>query len=453
MSETGSSTDSHAFLFIAHRQDTKAETGESNRHNELFIMRHSLISSLLLPLLAISCGSNLNSIGDTHFDDEGYLIRDSLQQPPMVLTQPSHIKFYVEVSGSMNGFFRANKATEFKTDVWEILNYYSSISEDVRVLTNDGSMGASLTLSAFQAKMNTGQFVSSASTKVPLMLQSIINDLDAESGEVAVLISDMKYSPVGQAAPDVLLAQYSTDISTIFGKSNLAVSLIGATSDYLDKTGKSSCDRSPYYFLVLGSAAQVGEMRNGISTLLDNRHHFVDNIETGFNYGVVRYDFGKSNKCEQLDNAPTFYAYEEPEDDDTCTIQLRLHLENYRWLIADEDVLRACFQAQPSYGSQISIGNVKIEVQNIIDKQLHREAVAIIDLKITDMPLECEVIEWSLTLPDSSLGYFSEFTEDATNEDDVSKSYSVGDFIRGMFYGGIVNQPLPPNYILVSKNN
>ena len=175
-------------------------------------MKRIPITSLLLSILFISCEGSLNSIGDEHFDSEGYLIRDSLQRPPLVLSPPSRMKFYVEVSGSMNGFFRANRATHFKADVWEILNYYSSFSDKVAILTNDGNQGASLQLADFKEKMNTGQFVSSSSTKVPIMQQSIINDLDAGAGEVAVLISDMKYSPVGEAAPAVLMAQYSTDI-------------------------------------------------------------------------------------------------------------------------------------------------------------------------------------------------------------------------------------------------
>lgn len=426
-------------------------------------MRRISITSLLFSvlflsitslLLFLSCGGNLNNIGDEHFDSDGYLLRDSLQQPPLVLSQPTKMKFYVEVSGSMNGFFRANRATHFKADVWEILNYYSSISDNVGILTNDGSKGASIKLADFQTKMNTGQFVTSASTKVPVMLQSIIDDLDAESGEVAVLISDMKYSPVGEAAPTVLMAQYSTDISKILANSNWALSLIGATSDYLDKSGNIVCERSPYYFLVIGCPEHVGEIRNGISTLLDNRNHFIDNIETGFEYGDVDYEVCPYDKCEQLDNEPTFYSYEEPDDGDTCTITLKFHLENYRWLIAKEEALRACFSANSLHHcSEIKVGKINLEVQNIIEKQLKRRAVATIELKVFNMLADADVIEWKLDLLDSHTGLLTEFLKDANDENDVSKSYSVSDFIHGMFYGGIVNEKLKSNYILITKNS
>ena len=410
--------------------------------------------SLLLSILFISCGGSLNSIGDKHFDSEGYSKRDSLKRPPLVLSLPSRMKFYVEVSGSMNGFFRANRATHFKADVWEILNYYSSFSDKVVILTNDGNQGASLQLADFKENMNTGQFLSSASTKVPVMLQSIINDLDAEAGEVAVLISDMKYSPVGEAAPAVLMAQYSTDISKILGNSNLAVSLIGATSDYLDRSGNIICEHSPYYFLVIGRSEEVGEIRNGISTLLDNRHHFVDNIETGFKYGAVNYEFGQYYKCEQLDGEPTFYSYEEPEDGDTCTITLKLNLENYRWLIANEDILRECFTVSSLHKcSEVHVGKIALEVENIMDKKLHRSAVATVELKISDLQLDADVIEWKLNLLDRFPGLFTDYLDGATDENDVMKSYSVSDFIHGMFYGGIVNETLPPNYILITKNS
>ena len=195
--------------------------------------------------LVSSCG-DINTVGDSHFNADGTL-PDSVDTLSLKPSAPTKVKFYVEVSGSMNGFFRANKTTNFKKDVWQILSYYSAIAPDVTILTNDGNVGSSYPQAQFQTLMNTGAFVSSASTKVPLMLESIFNNLNTEEGEVAVLISDMKYSPVGLAAPEVLLSTYSTDISNILGKKDKAVCLIGAISDYLDKEGKVMTDKSPYY--------------------------------------------------------------------------------------------------------------------------------------------------------------------------------------------------------------
>lgn len=400
-----------------------------------------------------SCGSNMNSIGDPHFDSEGHLIVDSTATQVMELQKPSRIKFFVEVSGSMNGFFRPNRPTHFKADVWTVLSYFSAIAPDITILTNDGNQGASIKQQDFQTMLNTGQFISSASTKVPVMLQSIINGLDADAGEVAVLISDMKYSPVGNAAPAVLMTQYSTDVSKILGAYGKAVSLICATSDYVDRSGNTVCERSPYYFLLLGKQECVAEIRNCISTLLDHKNHFVDNIESGFDYGGVNYSFGISDLCEQLDDEPTFYNYEEANDEDTCTIKIKMQLENYRWILANKEVFEQCFTAKALHGSEVSVGDVEINVQNTNNRVLDRQATATIKLKVFNMPMDNDVVEWQLQLPDLNIALLNEFLDGATNENDVSKSYSVEDFIRGMFYGGVVNCELKPNYILVTKNS
>jgi hypothetical protein len=304
--------------------------------------------------------------------------------------------------------------------------------------------------------MNTGAFISTASTKVPLMLQTIIDNLDTNSNEVAVLVSDMKYSPVGAAAPEVLLTQYSTDISKILGKFGKAVSLICATSDYLDREGRIICDRSPYYFLLLGNPEQVAPLRNEISTLLLNRGHFIDNIESGFDYGKTNYSFGVVNKCEQPeDSVPTFINYEDEEDGDTCTINLNINLENYRWLVSNKDVFQKSFVISTIYGSNVSVDNVTVDAQNITgsSKILKRKSVASVSIKLFNMKTDSEVIEWKLDLPDTDYTLFNEFFIDATDENDPSKSYSVIDFLKGIFYGGVVNKELGSNYILVSKNN
>ena len=404
--------------------------------------------------LLVQSGSEVNTNMDGHFTKDGYLLTDTTDVA-FKRSLPSALKFFVEVSGSMNGFFRANKPTQFKSDVWNVLNSFSALAPNVTILTNDGSKGATLPLNDFRTNMNTGTFVSSASTKVPLMLQTIIDYLDTESDEVAVLISDMKYSPVGAAAPSVLMSQYTTDINGIIGRFGNAISVIGATSNYLDKEGNEISDRSPYYFVILGNQENVAEIRNYISLLLNKRSHLVDNIESGFNYGHPEYSFGISNKCFQLDKEPTFLGYEEADDVDTCTIKLKVPLENYRWIMADEDVFRDAFKVKPLYGSSVNVGIINIDVKDITgtDKQLNRQATATIDLKIFNMPTDSEVLEWNLELPVTNYALFNEFFEEADDENDPNKSYSVLDFLTGVFQGGVVTHDMKPNYILISKNN
>lgn len=86
-------------------------------------------------LCFVSCSSPINSINDPHFEENGIYL-DSLGTPFQAI-MPTSLDFYVEVSGSMNGFFRANKVTAFKTDVWAIVSYFGS--PGVSVLSNTGT--------------------------------------------------------------------------------------------------------------------------------------------------------------------------------------------------------------------------------------------------------------------------------------------------------------------------
>ena len=412
----------------------------------------SLLLTGVVTLLAFSSCKDINTTPDPHFEADGTFITDSLDSVKFAPEPPRKIKFFVEVSGSMNGFFRANRPTEFKADVWQILTYYSSLIPEVTTLTNEGDMGSSVSLQNFQTMMNTGAFESAASTKVPVMLQSIINNLNTEAGEVAVLVSDMKYSPVGAAAPDVLMTQYSSDISRILGLSQKAVCLVGATSNYLDRAGNVMCDKSPYYFLIIGDGRQVADIRNGISTMLDNNKHFIDNIESGFSYGAPTYSFGIPDNCFQMDDEnPTFCGYD-PSESDTCTIKLKINLENYRWIVATKQYLDSAFQCKALYGSNVKVGKIDFDIQNITDKELKRKAIATVELKVFNFAMDSEVIEWTLMLPDTDYTLFAPYFG-ATAESDVTKSYSVDNFVKGIFYGGVVNKTLKPNYILISKNS
>ena len=413
----------------------------------------SAFATLLLTLFFINCSGPINSNFNPKFNEDGYLITDSTSKEFEMKT-PSNIKFYVEVSGSMNGFFRANVPTYFKEDFWRIINYYSAISSPITVLTNSGAEGAQFDIPQFQNKMNTGSFISSASTKVPVMLRTILNDLDTQHGEVAVLVSDMKYSPVGAAAPSVLLSQYSTDISRIFADFNKAACLICATSNFFNSQRQLVCNRSPYYYLILGNPENVAEMRNGISTLLEQQGRFVDNIESGFDYGMPKYSFGISNKCNQLEEEPTFVNYEEAEDGDTCKITLKIRLEDYRWIMANENCFRKSFKVKSLYGTEVRVKDIKIEEKNITGEnhELKREALAKVELSICNLVTDSDVIEWELDIPHTNYSLLSEFFDGAVTENDPSKSYSLLDFVNGIFHGGIVSKDLKSSYILISKN-
>ncbi len=408
------------------------------------------LAALIASFCFVFCSSPINSINDPHFDENGVYL-DSLGATFQAV-MPTSLDFYVEVSGSMNGFFRANRTTAFKTAVWAIVSNFGS--PGVSVLSNSGTQATKYTGDQFRNKMNSGGFVSTAETQVPAMLESILSKLDYENGAVAVLISDMKYSPVGNRALPVLLQQYATDIRNIVGKyPGAAYSLVGAYSEFLDARGNVTCEKSPYYYLVIGKDVCVAEIRNCITTILSDREDYMDNIETGFDYKRPAYGFGVPDNVIQLDNEPTFYNYDVSYSD-TCKVVLNLDLSDFRWLVAsDEDVLRECLKVKAAYGSEMEIGKINISTNNHNQKKLERIAVASVELKLWNMPMEADVIEWSLDHPEYSVTDTFMQIQNAAAEADLTGSFSLANFIQGVFQAVQNHWNQEPNRILISKSN
>lgn len=401
----------------------------------------------LLALMTISaCCDSLNTLKNPHFTGEGTLIK----KPSFAkLDYNSVIHFYIESSGSMNGFFRAAQPTSFKQDVYEIMSYYSPVTKDVNIMTNSGGVAGQLSLAQFQTAMNTGALECNASTQVPVMLRNIVSRL--KKNDVAVLISDMKYSPVGSAAPEVLLTQYAAEVALIAGKSQKAYSLVCATSNYINKEGSVVTNESPYYYLIVGEQDKVSAVRNGIAIMLQRQKRFVDNLEIGYKYASCPYDFGVPKNVVRLEKQPTFYGYGEAVDE--CVIPLKLKLESYRWLMSNKDVLKQCFTCKPKYGSTVSVESLEVEECNNVNLELKRSVVATIKIKVSNMPSDMEVLEWNVDIPYANPTTMEKFLDDSKGENDVTTSYSLTSFIRGIGQGGVVNYQPKPNYILISKNS
>lgn len=393
-----------------------------------------------------ACCDSLNTLNDPHFTGEGTLIK----KPSFAkLDYNSVIHFYIESSGSMNGFFRAGQPTSFKQDVYEIMSYYSPVTKDVNIMTNSGGVAGQLSLAQFQTAMNTGALECNASTQVPVMLRNIVSRL--KKNDVAVLISDMKYSPVGSAAPEVLLTQYAAEVALIAGKSQKAYSLVCATSNYINKEGSVVTNESPYYYLIVGEQDKVSAVRNGIAIMLQRQKRFVDNLEIGYKYASCPYDFGVPKNVVRLEKQPTFYGYGEAVDE--CVIPLKLKLESYRWLMSNKDVLKQCFTCKPKYGSTVSVESLEVEECNNVNLELKRSVVATIKIKVSNMPSDMEVLEWNVDIPYATPTTMEKFLDDSKGENDVTTSYSLTSFIRGIGQGGVVNYQPKPNYILISKNS
>ena len=404
-------------------------------------------SVILGTLFLTSCSNPVNTVNDSHFSEDGHCL-DSLKEH-FIAEAPKALGFYVEVSGSMNGFFRSNKATRFKKDVWSIVSNFGG--NDVRVLSNAGTVAGTYSVNDFRSRMNSGGFVSNQETLVPIMLKTILDNLNLNEEQCAVLISDMKYSPERQQDVKVLLTQYQADIRNVIGQyPGLAVSLIMAKSDYLAANGSTITEDSPYYFLILGKYKNVAYMRNCISTLLEDYGDYGDCVESGFNYKSPVYSFGIPDNVLQLYNEPTFINFD-TQYSDTCKLTLNIDLSDYRWIITNEKTFRESFVVKSCYGASVNIGEVSIDVNNHFKREFKRKATAKVGIKVYNMFTESDVIEWTLNQPDYSVT--ADFTNimAATAEKDYTGSFSVDRFVAGVFNAIQNHWDETPNRILISK--
>lgn len=398
---------------------------------------------VIAAMVSLTGCSKVNTEGNENFDEDGYATYTELDSVSFTPTDPARVKFYFEVSGSMNGFFRSNKPTGFKRDVYDVLTRCSEVLDIYVMKDLKGENPLAMTLAGFQQAMNAGAFETKGSTLVPSMLTNILGNLNADNGEVAVFVSDMRYDPIGQQSPKVLVTQYFSEVCQIFHYFGKSVSLVCATSEFLDKSGNAITDRAPYYFLIMGKDQQVARVRNLISAALKNNGRFVDNFDAGFNYGRPKYSFGVPSRCYQMDdNEPTFVGYEDEEIGDTCTIKLKVPLENYRWVLQDEDYFDTAFNVKSVYGSMVSKSDI------VIDK---KKMEATVSIKVFGMPLDSEVLEWSIKLPDADYTQMSEFFDGASDPNDPTMSFSVKSFCEGVY--ATLKNKIEPNYILISKKN
>lgn len=156
------------------------------------IIRHIFVIAGITWAIALSsCGRDVNSIADPYFASDGAPLDTIVEL--FTPEHPQSAKLYVETSGSMNGFFRANQANNFKKTVWSVFSGLAPITDgNVYTMSNGGDIDAPVTLGNFRNSMNAGAFVSNSSTHVPAMLHNIIENIDTSKNEVAILVSDMK---------------------------------------------------------------------------------------------------------------------------------------------------------------------------------------------------------------------------------------------------------------------
>lgn len=429
---------------------TRRKKGDSSLIGKVILFIVSLILVAIIIGSLRGCEECTNVSHQPRFGKDGSPDSTLINQKEdiMQLEQPRILSFYMESSGSMNGFLRGGVPTEFKTDIWAIMNYYTQLNPTVTALTTDNkqlSKAGPYTLAQFQTPFNNGGFVSAVSTNVPDMLRYICENVDINN-EVAVFISDMQFDPVGSVAPEVLQAQYCTDVAKIFGKFNNGVSLIGAKSKFVYKDG-TTIGEAPYYFVLLGKPEMVAYVRNDISIILEEHNRFIDNFETGINYKAVPYEIVPISGC-QRSNELAFHGAESG----TCALDLQLHLENYRWNLVDLDNLEASLKFESENGSKVDLDSISFDIINEDQKtkSLSRQVTAHVNLSVTGIAGDCDIIKWTFDIPATEQQKFAEYYTEQPNN--PAMSYSLDSFIKGMIRFGTVSYwNKDYNYIHISK--
>lgn len=404
-----------------------------------------------------SCGRSVNSITDPYFDEDGAPLDTTMKffYPRL----PESIKLYVETSGSMNGFFRANKANSFKKTVWSVFSGVAPISHGVvNTMSNGGEVDATVALVDFRKQMNAGGFVSNSSTDIPAMLNNIITNMDSAENEVAILVSDMKYSPEGKAvAPELI--QYQEQIRNVIGSHpGISVSFVCAGSEFLNADGAIAETKSPYYFIIIGNSENVASMRNNISRWCEATGSYIESGDMAMNYKTPSYEImDVENGMLSAEYPQNLITTFDRELSDTCSFIVRVNMVGYPWRVVNENMLKDCFHAKSSNGSSVDV-KLLADKEHLVDNHAYKdefERLSYADylVKLYNVVLDDEVVEWTFTNKpfDSLYPVTFNIIMTADNENDISGSFSFDKFLEGCFNARLNMCDEKPVRILVSS--
>ena len=432
--------------------------------------------SILQVFAGLVLATSLTSGNDSYnepliepYDQDG-LIKSSYVESMYSSTQPDNVVFYVESSGSMNGLFRKNQSTGFKYDVSAILldPEVKSKTGKICLFGNKANIIGEYTPEDFRRKMNAGDFVSQASTVVPEMLQRIIDDIKNSVCDVAVFISDMKYSP-GGATHSVAMDQYSLEIQNKFGSlSDVAVSLISCESNYVSANGSVLSNVFPYYFTIIGESSKVAWVRNQFLDALSGQSRPIGCVDFGVDYGCPEYTALPSTAIGMIRNS---YEFMNPEVvnthsssfinfDDTIQPAEVVLAVNHRHI--SQDLINSLesqdFKVSTHWGqTKASVTVMPGDYKPTVDASLVRNVNPNTYLKLTISGLDYydqDVIKVQMQTRQNTVNCMEKYYG-AMAEGDLDRTLSIDGFINGLkrAYPTSANMQNAPMVLFVTKKN
>ena len=405
-----------------------------------------------------SCGRDVNSLSDPHFAADGAPL-DTLAY--FLPERPARVRLYVETSGSMNGFLRANQSNRFKRTVWSVFSGLQAQGQTdgcVYTLSNQGRVDSPISIADFRRGLNGGGLLSNSSTLIPDMLASILADIDPAQGEVALLVSDMKYSPRNDNP--VELSQYQDDIRNLVGRSGISVSYVCATSEFLGANNRVAEPASPYIFLMLGRPEQVAALRNDIATWVDNVGGYVESGDMAMNYLTPPYAIREVKNALSSSRYPqTLITDVDPDAGDTLSFVLRMDMTGYPRRAMTPSLLDSCLTARALYGATVQ-ATLLTSADHLKDDphyrgEFERKAWADYQVKVWDFVLPDEVLELRFSSRPFDLWLSADFLAMIASDSprDLAGLFSFNNFISGCFNGRQNVAATEPIRILLSSAN
>lgn len=274
------------------------------------------------------------------------------------LTQSkTRVVSFIDVSGDMGGLYNGKSNNGFTTDVWSVLsslrNNYDTDSITLLYEKNPKLVD----IDHFNEKMNKGDgsLFSDRNTYLPEMIKSMRQRCDDST--VAILISNMKYSPDGKSEPEKQkkLSQYKTNISNVLN-SDHAVCLVSAVSDC------KKCERSPYYYLIIGAPDRVSDVRNAVLKCLKENDTYVETVECNVDYGqCLKARCVEHKSVTQPDTNVLRFCNYNAKVSKTLPIKLDIKLDKYPPFLWDADSILAYLNVNTMDYAKCDITDVEVK--------------------------------------------------------------------------------------------
>lgn len=255
---------------------------------------------------------------------------------PVEVIADVKVNLFIETSGSMSGFMSA-KGTDFQKEIWAVAEELDSRAKkgfDIFQIRSKTEPLRKISIGDFRKPLNTGGFVSTKSTDIPEMLDSIFSR--AGKGTVSVLVSDLIFSP--ENGNQAQLGQITTDIRKRFVGGQRTSVLLQLASDFHNG---GTVAASPYYIWIIGETKSVKAVSASVKKVLETK---VNQVDFDIALSVPKYSILPS--ISQVTNAfpiacskdGGYYTYKEYTEDDGAGLNF--------WIGADLSGLPGYMQSE-----------------------------------------------------------------------------------------------------------